>query len=127
MVNIVKDDGYILGEFGNLIAADDSRSAPMVQFKPLHSKHHLCSSMARALFLSTNIKFIDLFPEIHGTIQDVFRQHSNLRSADAELRQRASKYLQFSIVASKDVLATVFEEIKKKQIGKLEFKFLTII
>lgn len=108
--NMVKVGGYILGEFGNLIAGD-SRSAPMVQFKLLHSKYHLCSPMTRALLLSTYIKFINLFPEIRSTIQDVFRQHSNLRSADAELQQRASEYLQLSIVASPDVLATVLEEM----------------
>lgn len=108
--NMVKVGGYILGEFGNLIAGD-SRSAPIVQFKLLHSKYHLCSSMTRALLLSTYIKFINLFPEIRTTIQDVFRQHSNLRSADAELQQRASEYLQLSIVASTDVLATVLEEM----------------
>ena len=67
--------------------------------------------MTRALLLSTYIKFINLFPEIRTTIQDVFRQHSNLRSADAELQQRASEYLQLSIVATKDVLATVLEEM----------------
>uniref|UniRef100_A0A6B2EK83 AP-2 complex subunit alpha n=1 Tax=Phlebotomus kandelakii TaxID=1109342 RepID=A0A6B2EK83_9DIPT len=108
--NMVKVGGYILGEFGNLIAGD-SRSAPMVQFKLLHSKYHLCSSMTRALLLSTYIKFINLFPEIRSTIQEVFKQHSNLRSADAELQQRASEYLQLSIVASTDVLATVLEEM----------------
>ncbi|KAH8281749.1 hypothetical protein KR054_002670 [Drosophila jambulina] len=108
--NMVKVGGYILGEFGNLIAGD-SRSAPLVQFKLLHSKYHLCSPMTRALLLSTYIKFINLFPEIRTNIQDVFRQHSNLRSADAELQQRASEYLQLSIVASTDVLATVLEEM----------------
>lgn len=108
--NMVKVGGYILGEFGNLIAGD-SRSAPIVQFKLLHSKYHLCSPMTRALLLSTYIKFINLFPEIRTNIQDVFRQHSNLRSADAELQQRASEYLQLSIVASADVLATVLEEM----------------
>lgn len=108
--NMVKVGGYILGEFGNLIAGD-ARSAPIVQFKLLHSKYHLCSAMTRALLLSTYIKFINLFPEIRTNIQDVFRQHSNLRSADAELQQRASEYLQLSIVASTDVLATVLEEM----------------
>lgn len=108
--NMVKVGGYILGEFGNLIAGD-SRSAPLVQFKLLHSKYHLCSPMTRALLLSTYIKFINLFPEIRSNIQEVFRQHSNLRSADAELQQRASEYLQLSIVASTDVLATVLEEM----------------
>lgn len=108
--NMVKVGGYILGEFGNLIAGDQ-RSSPQVQFQLLHSKYHLCSPMTRALLLSTYIKFINLFPEIRSQVQEVFRQHSNLRSADAELQQRASEYLQLSIIASSDVLATVLEEM----------------
>nr|CAD7425220.1 unnamed protein product [Timema monikensis] len=108
--NMVKVGGYILGEFGNLIAGDQ-RSSPAVQFQLLHSKYHLCSPMTRALLLSTYIKFVNLFPEIKAHIQDVFKTHSNLRSADAELQQRASEYLQLSIIASTDVLATVLEEM----------------
>ncbi|XP_018323433.1 AP-2 complex subunit alpha [Agrilus planipennis] len=108
--NMVKVGGYILGEFGNLIAGDQ-RSSPQVQFQLLHSKYHLCSPMTRALLLSTYIKFINLFPEIRTQIQEVFKQDSNLRSADAELQQRASEYLQLSIIASTDVLATVLEEM----------------
>lgn len=108
--NMVKVGGYILGEFGNLIAGDQ-RSSPAVQFQLLHSKYHLCSPMTRALLLSTYIKFINLFPEIKTQIQDVFKQDSNLRSADAELQQRASEYLQLSVIASSDVLATVLEEM----------------
>jgi len=38
--NMVKVGGYILGEFGNLIAGD-SRSAPNVQFELLQSRFHL--------------------------------------------------------------------------------------
>ena len=64
--------------------------------------------MTRALLLSTYIKFINLFPEIRKQIQDIFRQDSNLRSADAELQQRASEYLQLSIIASTDVLVSYF-------------------
>lgn len=64
--------------------------------------------MTRALLLSTYVKFVNLFPEIASQIQDVFRQHSNLRSADAELQQRASEYLQLSIIASSDVLVHIF-------------------
>lgn len=102
--NMVKVGGYILGEFGNLIAGD--RSSPAVQFQLLHSKYHLCSPMTRALLLSTYIKFVNLFPEMKNQIQDVFRQHNNLRSADAELQQRASEYLQLSIIATSDVLVS---------------------
>ena len=106
--NMVKVGGYILGEFGNLIAGD-SRSSPSVQFRLLHSKYHLCSVATRALLLSTYIKFVNLFPEIKGQIQDVFRQDSNIRSADAELQQRASEYLKLSVVASTDVLVSLYD------------------
>ena len=101
--NMVKVGGYILGEFGNLIAGD-SRSAPSVQFQLLHSKYHLCSASTRALLLTTYIKFINLFPEIKGQIQDILKSDSNLRSSDAELQQRASEYLHLSVVTSQDVL-----------------------
>ncbi|KAK2853434.1 hypothetical protein Q5P01_006095 [Channa striata] len=108
--NLVKVGGYILGEFGNLIAGD-SRSSPLVQFNLLHSKFHLCSVPTRALLLSAYIKFINLFPEVKATIQDVLRSDSQLRNADVELQQRAVEYLRLSCVASTDILATVLEEM----------------
>ncbi|KAK2185380.1 hypothetical protein NP493_239g10012 [Ridgeia piscesae] len=131
--NMVKVGGYILGEFGNLIAGDP-RSSPMVQFQLLHSKFHLCSVATRQLLLSTYIKFVNLFPEIKPQIQQVLQNENHLRNADVELQQRAVEYLQLSTVASTDVLATVLEEmppfperessilakLKKKQPGKLK-------
>ncbi|KAF7198702.1 AP-2 complex subunit alpha-2-like [Nothobranchius furzeri] len=108
--NLVKVGGYILGEFGNLIAGDP-RSSPLVQFNLLHSKFHLCSVPTRALLLSAYIKFINLFPEVKGTIQDVLRSDSQLRNADVELQQRAVEYLRLSYIASTDILATVLEEM----------------
>ena len=131
--------GYILGEFGNLIAGD-ARSAPLVQFRLLHSKYHLCSQGmyymfytnfkmirqfhvkniyislffslgTRALLLTTYVKFINLFPEIKTVIEGVFSLDSNIRSADAELQQRACEYLALSKHATLDVLATVLEEM----------------
>uniref|UniRef100_A0A8C5BXX4 AP-2 complex subunit alpha n=1 Tax=Gadus morhua TaxID=8049 RepID=A0A8C5BXX4_GADMO len=101
--NLVKVGGYILGEFGNLIAGD-SRSSPLVQFKLLHSKFHLCSVPTRALLLSAYIKFINLFPEVKATIQEVLRSDSQLRNADVELQQRAVEYLRLSTIASTDIL-----------------------
>uniref|UniRef100_A0A8C5MS13 AP-2 complex subunit alpha n=1 Tax=Leptobrachium leishanense TaxID=445787 RepID=A0A8C5MS13_9ANUR len=108
--NLVKVGGYILGEFGNLIAGDP-RSSPLIQFNLLHSKFHLCSVPTRALLLSAYIKFINLFPEIKITIQDVLRSDSQLRNADVELQQRAVEYLRLSSIASNDILATVLEEM----------------
>ncbi|XP_015255897.1 PREDICTED: AP-2 complex subunit alpha-2-like [Cyprinodon variegatus] len=103
--NLVKVGGYILGEFGNLIAGDP-RSSPLVQFNLLHSKFHLCSVPTRALLLSAYIKFINLFPEVKGTIQDVLRSDSQLRNADVELQQRAVEYLRLSCIASTDILVS---------------------
>ncbi|XP_026524156.1 AP-2 complex subunit alpha-2 [Notechis scutatus] len=108
--NLVKVGGYILGEFGNLIAGDP-RSSPLIQFNLLHSKFHLCSVPTRALLLSTYIKFVNLFPEIKTTVQDVLRSDSQLKNADVELQQRAVEYLRLSTIASTDILATVLEEM----------------
>ena len=108
--NMVKVGGYILGEFGNLIAGD-TRSSPAVQFKLLHSKYHLCSPATRGLLLTAYVKFVNLFPEIKPAVQAIFSLDSNLKSADAELQQRASEYLALSRVTSLDVLATVLEEM----------------
>nr|XP_033784157.1 AP-2 complex subunit alpha-2 isoform X2 [Geotrypetes seraphini] len=108
--NLVKVGGYILGEFGNLIAGDQ-RSSPLIQFNLLHSKFHLCSVPTRALLLSTYIKFVNLFPEIKTIIQDVLRSDSQLKNSDVELQQRAVEYLRLSTIASTDILATVLEEM----------------
>ncbi|GAU98224.1 hypothetical protein RvY_09400 [Ramazzottius varieornatus] len=108
--NMVKVGGYILGEFGNLIAGDP-RSSSQVQFDLLYSKYPLCSVNTRCLLLSTFMKFINLFPEIKTTIQDMLQNDTNIRNADAELQQRTVEYLQLSNIASADILATVLEEM----------------
>eukprot|EP00112_Aurelia_sp_Birch-Aquarium-sp1_P008540 Seg1944.9 transcript_id=Seg1944.9/GoldUCD/mRNA.D3Y31 product="AP-2 complex subunit alpha-2" protein_id=Seg1944.9/GoldUCD/D3Y31 len=108
--NMIKVGGYILGEFGNLIAGDP-RSSPMVQFQLLHGKFPLSTVPTKALLLSAYIKFINLFPEIKHYIQEILRSDTNLRNADTELQQRALEYLQLSSIASQDVLATVLEEM----------------
>ena len=69
-------------------------------------QYHLCSAPTRALLLSTYVKYINLFPEIKAQIQDVLHSDNNLRSADAELQQRASEYLSLSTHATTDVLVS---------------------
>lgn len=58
----------------------------------------------RALLLSAYIKFVNLFPEVKPTIQDVLRSDGQLKNADVELQQRAVEYLRLSSVASTDIL-----------------------
>ncbi|CAF0971989.1 unnamed protein product [Adineta steineri] len=106
--NMVKVAGYILGEYGNLIALDP-RSTPIIQFDLLHSKYHLCSPTTRCLILSTYMKFVNLFPEIKHHIQDILRHDSNHRSSDVEIQQRATEYLKLSEVCNPTVLATILE------------------
>ena len=72
--------------------------------------------------MTTYVKFINLFPEIKTVIEGVFSLDSNIRSADAELQQRACEYLALSKHATLDVLATVLEEMPpfpEKGIAKL--------
>lgn len=52
---MVKVGGYILGEFGHLIANEDGCS-PIEQFHALHSKINICTAPTRALLLTTYIK-----------------------------------------------------------------------
>ncbi|XP_019861669.1 PREDICTED: AP-2 complex subunit alpha-2-like [Amphimedon queenslandica] len=106
--NMIKVGGYILGEFGNLIAGD-TRSSPLIQFQLLHSKFPFCSLTTRSLLLSTYVKFINLYPEIKTHIQGVFEQDGQSRNSDLELQQRAIEYLKLSHKADVDILATIFE------------------
>lgn len=104
---MIKVGGYVLGEFGNLIAGD-SRSGPMVQFELLHNKFPFCSIGTRALLLSTYIKFINLYPEIKSHIQGIFEQDTQSRNADLEVQQRAIEYLKLSHLASGDLMVCTF-------------------
>lgn len=89
--------------------------SPLIQFNLLHSKFHLCSVPTRALLLSAYIKFINLFPEIKPTIQDVLRSDSQLRNADVELQQRAVEYLRLSSIASNDILVCPWGEFLRNK------------
>ncbi|KAL3314365.1 AP-2 complex subunit alpha-2 [Cichlidogyrus casuarinus] len=91
--NLIKVAGYILGEFGNLIAAD-SRSP----------KYHLCSPVTRQLLLTTYMKFINLFPEIKEYIQEALQSDTNYRSSDVEIQQRAVEYYALSQVANSEAV-----------------------
>lgn len=88
--NMVKVAGYILGEFGHLIANDEGCS-PIELFHALHSKINICTAPTRALLLTTYIKWVNLFPEIKEHLVNIFRRYTHV--LDAELQQRACEYL----------------------------------
>ncbi|WWC71387.1 uncharacterized protein I206_105342 [Kwoniella pini CBS 10737] len=88
--NMIRVGGYILGEFGHLIANEPGCS-PIEQFQALHSKVNMCTAPTRALLLTTYIKWVNLFPEIKDHLINIFERYTHV--LDAELQQRACEYL----------------------------------
>ena len=105
---LVKIGGYILGEFGHLIA-EDKGSSPIEQFMAIQTKLQGCSSSTRAIILSSYIKFVNLFPEIKPRLLYVFEAYSH--TLDSELQQRACEYLALARLPTDDLLRAVCDEM----------------
>lgn len=101
--------GYVLGEYGHLIANEPGYS-PMDQFQLLHSKSQFCVAPTRSLLLSTYIKWVNVFPEIKLQLVNIFERYRHV--LDAELQQRACE---FYTLASRpdddDLLQHICEEM----------------
>ncbi|ORY02742.1 adaptin N terminal region-domain-containing protein [Clohesyomyces aquaticus] len=105
---LVKIGGYLLGEFGHLIA-DSKGCSPIEQYLAMNGKMRGCSSSTRAILLSAFIKFVNLFPEIKPQLLQSFRAYSH--SLDSELQQRACEYLALATLPTDDLLRTVCDEM----------------
>ena len=105
---LVKIGGYLLGEFGHLIA-DHEGCSPIEQLMALQSKLQGCSSSTRAILLSSFIKFVNLFPEIKPQLLHIFQGYSH--TLDSELQQRACEYLTLATLPTDDLLRTVCDEM----------------
>ena len=105
---LVKIGGYLLGEFGHLIA-DTKGCSPIEQFLALQHKMQVSSSATRAILLSSFIKFVNLFPEIKPQLLHVFTAYSH--TLDSELQQRACEYLTLATLPTDDLLRTVCDEM----------------
>jgi len=105
---LVKIGGYLLGEFGHLIA-EDKGCSPIEQFMALQGKLQGSSSSTRAIILSSFIKFVNLFPEIKPRLLYVFDAYSH--TLDSELQQRACEYLALARLPTDDLLRTVCDEM----------------
>ncbi|PCH33642.1 AP-2 complex subunit alpha [Wolfiporia cocos MD-104 SS10] len=107
--SLVKVGGYILGEYGHLIANDPGYS-PIEQFQVLHSKSQFCVAPTRALLLSTYIKWINVFPEIKPQLLNVFERYRHV--LDVDLQQRACEFYALASRPDDDeLLQNVCEEI----------------
>ncbi|KIN03659.1 hypothetical protein OIDMADRAFT_193431 [Oidiodendron maius Zn] len=105
---LVKIGGYILGEFGHLIA-EDKGCSPIEQFMALQSKMQGCASSTKGIILSCYIKFVNLFPEIKPRLMYVFQAYSH--TLDSELQQRACEYFSLASLPTDDLLRTVCDEM----------------
>ena len=105
---IVKIGGYLLGEFGHLVA-DNPGSSPIEQFMALQSKLPGSSTSTRAIILSCFVKFVNLFPEIKPQLLQVFMVYTH--TLDPELQQRACEYLALATLPTDDLLRTVCDEM----------------
>ncbi|KAH8100718.1 Adaptor protein complex AP-2 alpha subunit [Cristinia sonorae] len=107
--SLVKVGGYILGEYGHLIA-NEAGYSPMEQFQVLHSKSQFCIAPTRALLLSTYIKWVNVFPEIKEQLVNVFERYRHV--LDVDLQQRACEYYALASRPDDDeLLQNVCEEI----------------
>ncbi|ESK86654.1 ap-2 complex subunit alpha [Moniliophthora roreri MCA 2997] len=107
--SLVKVGGYILGEYGHLIANEPGYS-PMEQFQVLHSKSQFCVAPTRALLLSTYIKWVNVFPEIKPQLVTIFERYRHV--LDADLQQRACEFYALASRPEEDeILQNVCEEM----------------
>ncbi|KAF9453817.1 Adaptor protein complex AP-2 alpha subunit [Macrolepiota fuliginosa MF-IS2] len=107
--SLVKVGGYILGEYGHLVANEPGYS-PMEQFQLLHSKSQFCVAATRSLLLSTYIKWVNVFPEIKPQLLNIFERYRHV--LDAELQQRACEFYALASRPDDDeLLQHVCEEI----------------
>ncbi|KAF9652014.1 Adaptor protein complex AP-2 alpha subunit [Thelephora ganbajun] len=107
--SLVKVGGYILGEYGHLVA-NEPGSSPIEQFQILHTKSQFCLAATRALLLSTYIKWVNVFPEIKHHLLNVFDRYRHV--LDVDLQQRACEYYALASRPEEDeLLQNVCEEI----------------
>ncbi|KAF7310914.1 hypothetical protein HMN09_00634700 [Mycena chlorophos] len=107
--SLVKVGGYILGEYGHLIANEPGYS-PIEQFRILHNKSQFCVAATRSLLLSTYIKWVNVFPEIKPQLTSIFERYRHV--LDAELQQRACEFYALARRPEEDeLLQNVCEEM----------------
>ncbi|RKP26851.1 AP-2 complex subunit alpha-1 [Syncephalis pseudoplumigaleata] len=104
----LKVGGYILGEFGHLVA-EEPNSLPAEQLAILYAKFRIASHPTRALLLNTFFKYANLFPELRDEVASVLRIYT--RAIDVELQQRACEYLAILEAGDTELLATICEEM----------------
>ena len=110
--NMVRLGGYLLGEFGSLIAAD-AESSPMVQVKLLESLYCTSDLNTRQLLLTAFVKLCNSCGEVKPHVLGILMSEKQQRSSNVELQQRALEYACLLKVAPSGLLAQVLEKMPK--------------
>uniref|UniRef100_A0A7S1MIR1 Clathrin/coatomer adaptor adaptin-like N-terminal domain-containing protein n=1 Tax=Neobodo designis TaxID=312471 RepID=A0A7S1MIR1_NEODS len=107
---LVRVAALLLGEFGYQIALV-SGSEPMDQLNALYSKFPVVSDSAKAMLLTTFVKFYNLYdnPTVRERIKKIIGGVKS--SLDAELQQRATEYYALITTASDEVLQAALEPL----------------
>lgn len=106
--NMVKVGGYLLGEYGHLVAEEPGNS-PIEQFLALHDRFSSCSPFTKGMLLTTYIKFMNLFVEIKPQLLQVFEFY--LTSIDSELQQRSFEYLNMAKTENSSIFPSIWDEM----------------
>ena len=103
---LVKVAGYVLGEFGHMIA-DVPGSGAVQQLELLHAQFAQGAPDTRALLLNTYVKLAHTYQEILPQVDAVLRAQS--AAMDQELQQRATEYLALSDAHLGTIKSSVLE------------------
>jgi len=104
--SLVKVAGYVLGEFGHMIA-DLPDSGAQRQLEVLLGLYSNSECEVRALLLNTFVKLAHSYAEIAPQVHELLT--TSAAAMDQEIQQRASEYLAISHVSLGDVKNTVLE------------------
>lgn len=112
--NTVKVAGYILGEYGWMIAHDPEMDG-MNQLNALHSKYYTSSNQTKAMLLNTYIKFYNMFEnsEVRSKVTNIFRTFRD--NIDAEIQQRANEYFNMAGAIDAELMRTVLANVPAYQ------------
>ncbi len=102
----VKVGGYLLGEFGHLLADNDG-CAPEQQLELLASKFPTASDPTRALLLTTFVKMANLYADLIPAVEKLLAEHS--ADMAPELQKRACEYIALLQQGDEELLASVLD------------------
>lgn len=113
---VVKIAAFLLGEYGDLITADDESCSAWNQFSTLYDCYLSLNLSTRYMILSCFLKFYKHYPDLRQTISKFYR--NELNSINSEIQQRAVEYIKITSATNVGLLDLVVLEMPEFKIGK---------